>query len=385
MQAAVGARNNSDECGRGAYGAQVLPPGFPGQQLMQAAAMGMHTQVLAHLGILLEMASRQTEEHMAMKKSLEEQVARGKGYQQSIDSLRNQVVDLQEQSSAVAAGLALGGMSVNSQARMGGRTNTMSDHPKHLDERLMETRRGRLRSHLSPADSTIHSDKSGTTPITLSIASALPAPGVLSLTETDLACEKNGFALSEPTVVMAPTSPESSVSGATWVGAEPHEHDVGFNRSPPGLECPWSRTSSPEALKHSVAHQFKALIETMSSPDVHSFVSAIKRADALSINSCDIDGMTVLHYAAMDGRIDICNEVLRHPAFVEVRKGDRNGATALHIAALHDHSDVASEIIAADQSLLSSINRFGDTAHDIAVRRADPSVCAVFAKAYECR
>lgn len=393
MYSSVGAQIKGADFGLPAYGAHpMMPPGLQSSQLMQAAGMGMHTEVLTHLRILLEMVGRHAEEHLTMKRTLEEQVARGKGYQQSIDSLRNQVVDLQEQSSAVAAGLALGGMSVNSQACRGGRTSAMSEQPQTLDESLMEARRGRLRSSAAEAttpplrDSTSPSDKYGNTPIILSIASVLPAPASLPRMDNGMIHDVAGFSPTADDVAAVVTNPaEASSGGTTWPGAEPHEHDVGFNRSPPGLECPWSRSKSLEVSKDSISKQFKALIGTISTADESACCDVIKRADALTINACDDDGMTVLHYAAMDGRAAICNAVLSHQHFSEVKKGDRNGATALHIAALHDHGDVARDIIASEQSLLSATNRFGDTAHDIVVRRGDSFVCAVFSRAYECR
>jgi len=88
------------------------------------------------------------------------------------------------------------------------------------------------------------------------------------------------------------------------------------------------------------------------------------------VNAKSRFGRTVLHYAAWDGRADICKALIERPDFTEVNAKECYGRTALHCAALTGHADVCRLLLSHPGfTELEARDRIGNlTAVDLALR-----------------
>jgi hypothetical protein len=95
-----------------------------------------------------------------------------------------------------------------------------------------------------------------------------------------------------------------------------------------------------------------ALLALVDMGDVHAVIRLLATDDGLaSINARDSDGLTALHLACLDGRVDIASALVNAGASLDVlsdpvRAGEP-GKTALEIARDMGNTDVADVIIAA--------------------------------------
>jgi ankyrin repeat protein len=201
--------------------------------------------------------------------------------------------------------------------------------------------------------------------------------------EVFLAAEKQ---LSPPTT--PPMATQVPPTGGLGVFAEEDASQAhapssafGFNRSPPGLSLYQDSQLNLGGLtapkEKDEATEFNEVKRLIISGD-ENFFDAIKHTSGEVLSKTDQDGMTALHYAAMNGRAKACDAILSHPGFISTKVGDRSSNTAMHTAALHDQGDVCHVILRHDPSAASVVNHFGDSPHDIARRRGNSRVCAAF-------
>lgn len=76
---------------------------------------------------------------------------------------------------------------------------------------------------------------------------------------------------------------------------------------------------------------------------------SVLQAGALGVNSCNVDGFTPLHVAALHGHSALAALLIRHGANVNARTNQ--SATPLHLATQNSHVQVGGEQF---QSIVSS-------------------------------
>ncbi|PAA86229.1 hypothetical protein BOX15_Mlig002238g1 [Macrostomum lignano] len=124
-----------------------------------------------------------------------------------------------------------------------------------------------------------------------------------------------------------------------------------------------NKASSKMRSQHKVKFQFEiAFLAACSSSDFDE-ITRLLQEDKVEINTSNIDGLTALHQACIDNKLELVRFLCEHGADLHAR--DKEGWTPLHATALGGHTEIAKYLIKRGASLTSA-NSDGDLPVDVA-------------------